>query len=181
MSLSVMPLILGFSAPVSRQQQHHASQKGPGKDELWDKPQGSGLAGEPACLLVLLLCPGELLRVNHYQLWHGLCQAITVALMGRHVTYPPTSKCFLGKPWRQREAEPAALVTLLFYAIELPLDSNWIFLLGGTSCHGAEHSSGSPLIMQTLLQRCPTQLLTKMTSYSSNCLELLLANYHVCH
>lgn len=88
-------------------------------------------------LLVLLLCPGELLRVNDYQLWLGFCRAVTVALMGRHVTHSPMSNGFLRKPWRQREAEPGVSVTLLFHATEPPLGPNWIPLIRGTSCHRA--------------------------------------------
>ena len=117
--LSAMPFILGFSTPSCRSIM--LPRKVTRRARLLDKPQSRGFAGEPKFLLTQSLCLREPLKVNDYQLWLGFRLAIRAALMGRHVTHTPMSRDFLGKPWRRREAEPAASVTLWFHATEPPL------------------------------------------------------------
>lgn len=91
-----------------------------------DEWQAARFCGEPGFLDILLQHPTEPLRVNHYQFWLEFCQAIRVALMGCHVTCPPVSSCFLGRPRGQKEAEPTATVTPMLHAPEPSLGTRRI-------------------------------------------------------
>lgn len=74
-----------------------------------------------------------------------------------HASQPPTSKSFLGKPWRQKEAEPAAGCSLPW---NHPCGAPAEFLSLGPFLSLAGPIPGDLLRVEMRLQRPPTCFLT---------------------